>query len=97
MSISTNSQEGIRMGLQSESLQSPSDVTCELTPSEKKIIQLLASGLQRKEIAQQLNISISTVKFHLENVYRKLGVHNQAGAVAKFLMDSVVTGDGKSS
>ncbi len=84
------------MGLRSEPLESLSYVACELTPSEERIIQLLASGLQRKDIAQQLNVSINTVKFHLENLYRKLGVHGQAAAVARFLVDSEVTGDGKS-
>ncbi|MCL5268039.1 MAG: helix-turn-helix transcriptional regulator [Bacteroidetes bacterium] len=74
--------------------QNPVSIGAGLTGNESKVARLLAEGLRREEIAQQLNVSISTVKFHLENVYRKLGVHNQVGAVAEFLGDPRVKDDG---
>ena len=74
------------MELLSESFQSSSDVGYELTPTEEKVIRLLASGLQQKEISFQLDISVNTLKTHLRSAYRKLGVHNEAAAVARFLL-----------
>ncbi len=51
-----------------------------LTPRELSILRLVAAGAANREIAQQLWITRQTVKFHLSNVYRKLGVNNRTGA-----------------
>jgi DNA-binding NarL/FixJ family response regulator len=51
-----------------------------LTPRELGILQLVAAGATNHEIAQQLWITRQTVKFHLSNIYRKLGVSNRTGA-----------------
>jgi len=51
-----------------------------LTPRELGILQLLAAGATNDEIAQQLWITRQTVKFHVSNIYRKLGVSNRTGA-----------------
>lgn len=53
----------------------------ELTGREKEVLALLAEGLSRKEIAQRLQISPATVKRHLEEIYRKLGVNGKTAAV----------------
>ena len=53
-----------------------------LTPSEFGVLAALARGLVNKEIATELGISQQTVKFHLTNVYRKLGVTNRTEAIA---------------
>jgi len=55
-----------------------------LTPREKTIVGLLKRRLGNKEIAAALKISESTVKFHLSNIFKKLGVRdrNSAGASA---------------
>jgi two-component system nitrate/nitrite response regulator NarL len=45
-----------------------------LTPREVELARLAASGLRNREIASRLDISVGTVKIHLHNVYRKLGV-----------------------
>ena len=52
-----------------------------LSDREIDVIRLLASGARNKEIAAQLSVTIHTVKFHLDNVYRKLGVQTRAEAV----------------
>lgn len=54
-----------------------------LTEKEKMVLVLLAEGLINKEIADQLNITLDTVKFHVKNLYRKLGVHNRAEAIQR--------------
>ena len=55
----------------------------ELTPREMEVLQLLAEGLPNKLIAQQLDISEHTVKFHVNAILRKLGVHSRTEAVVR--------------
>jgi len=52
-----------------------------LTTREQAILEAMAEGLSTKVISAELLISEKTVKFHLTNVYRKLGVHNRTGAM----------------
>lgn len=56
-----------------------------LTPREREMLAALASGLTNQQMAGQLDISLNTVKFHLKNLYDKLGVSNRAQAVAYYL------------
>ena len=51
-----------------------------LTPRELEILRLVASGASNGVIARQLWVTEQTVKFHLSNVYRKLGVANRTAA-----------------
>jgi two-component system nitrate/nitrite response regulator NarL len=53
----------------------------DLTPRETTILVAVAGGLTTKAISQDLWLSEHTVKFHLTNIYRKLGVSNRSGAV----------------
>jgi DNA-binding NarL/FixJ family response regulator len=69
-------------------LLGPSSVQGEnLSPREREVLDLLASGLLYKEIASQLNISITTVRTHIINICEKLHVRNRVEAVAKFNRD----------
>jgi DNA-binding NarL/FixJ family response regulator len=52
-----------------------------LTPSEQRVLESLARGLSNKEIARELWLTQQTVKFHLTNIYRRLGVTNRTEAV----------------
>lgn len=52
-----------------------------LTQREQAILNAIASGLTTATISQQLWVSQHTVKFHLTNIYRKLGVENRASAI----------------
>ncbi len=51
-----------------------------LTEREKKVLLLVAEAQSNKEIAASLRISPSTVKRHLENILRKLGLKNRVEA-----------------
>lgn len=65
--------------------QLASDPFAGLTPRERELLAALAGGLTNAQIAGKLEISLNTVKFHLKNLYDKLGVSNRAQAVAHYL------------
>ena len=58
-----------------------------LTRRERELLSSLAEGKTNAQLAKALNISLNTVKFHLKNVYEKLGASNRAQAVARYLVD----------
>lgn len=67
-------------GIASQNAASPTD---QLSPRERQILCVLTKGATNKEIAQALHISEKTVRNHLSNVYRKMGVHSRAQAIVK--------------
>jgi DNA-binding NarL/FixJ family response regulator len=72
-----------------------------LTDRETTILGAIASGQTTKAIGQELWVSEHTVKFHITNIYRKLGVSNRTGAVRFALEHGLVghtePGDGSGS
>ena len=54
-----------------------------LTSREREILRLLARGTSRTEIAEELFISINTLKTHLKAIYRKMGVSNRDAALLR--------------
>ena len=63
------------------------DVLGRLTPRERDILNLLREGLPNKVIAARLDVSEVTVKSHLGNMFRKLGVQNRLQAM-RILVDT---------
>ena len=57
-----------------------------LTPREFEVLQAALSDRNNREIAEQIHVSVNTVKFHLKNIYEKLGVSNRREVVS-FVMD----------
>jgi DNA-binding NarL/FixJ family response regulator len=68
----------LRQVIQDQSSHSNPDA---LTPREQNVLQLLAQGLQNKEIAAQLVITERTVKFYVSSILSKLGAGNRTEAV----------------
>jgi DNA-binding CsgD family transcriptional regulator len=60
----------------------PQDDGPPLTPRETEVLQLVASGLQNKEIAQKLGLSLATVRNHVHNALEKLNVHSKLEMVS---------------
>jgi two-component system nitrate/nitrite response regulator NarP len=58
-----------------------------LTVRERELLAALANGWSNLQIASRIGISRNTVKFHLKNLYDKLGVNNRAMAVALFMSE----------
>lgn len=73
-----------------ESTRSRSRERIELTEREHDVLSLLADGLTNHEIGVQLLISDATVKFHLTNIFSKLGAKNRVGAVTIALEKKLV-------
>ncbi|WP_222263013.1 response regulator [Modestobacter marinus] len=99
--------DGVRAAAQGESVVSAKLLTrllprlrrqggggsAELTEREREILDLLARGLSNADIAQQLTISVHTVRNHVANLSAKLGAHSKLEvlsiAVREGLVDSV--------
>lgn len=62
----------------------------ELTPTQRRVLRQLVEGRSNPEIAEVLGVSVSTVKAHLQAIYRALGVGNRAAAVAAVSDDELV-------
>lgn len=57
----------------------------ELTVREREILKYLVQGLTNKEIAAATHLATDTIKTHLRNIYRKLGVKNRSQAISAAL------------
>ena len=68
----------------------PERAACHLTQQETELLKLIIDGHSYKTAAAQLDISTSTVSFHLQNIYQKLQVHSKSEAVAKALRHHLV-------
>ncbi len=78
-----------RMTLSSEAAQALVNASSQnlppgedLTEREREVLSLMVDGLNNAEIAGRLVVSASTVKFHIANIFSKLGVDNRVAAVS---------------
>ncbi len=68
----------------------PSQPEIGMSKREIEVLKLLRQGFDYKEIAVELCVSPSTVRKHIENIYRKLEVHNKMQAVQKALREKII-------
>jgi len=61
-----------------------------LTKRETEILEQLSKGLNYQKIAENLIISPATVRKHIENLYKKLQVHNKMEAVQKSIKHKII-------
>lgn len=73
----------------------PPEVGYDLTPREREVLALMVDGLSNPEIAKQLVIGLSTVKFHVSSILSKLGVTGRAEAITLAWQHDLVTRRGK--
>ena len=71
-------------------IRPPADSGHQLTPHEIRILKLLVEGYNYKTAADQLDVSINTIRFHMRSIYEKLQVHSKSEAVSKALRHRIV-------
>ena len=76
--------------VRTEQRQQPAADAPSLSPREKELLQHLARGLARKEVAREMGISHFTVGEYLQSVYRKLSVNSRGEAVYQALQARLI-------
>ena len=56
-----------------------------LTPREIEVAKLVCQDYDNRRISQKLNVSYNTVRAHLGNIFRKVGVNGKAGLILTFI------------
>lgn len=79
-----------RRGLMTTPMRAADGVDSGLTPREIEVLRLVARGEGNDAIARALHITERTVKFHLQNAYRKLGARNRTEAAALARREGVI-------
>ena len=80
--VVVNSEAASSVRLAANCATPADELTESLTPREREVLRLLASGLGNKEIATKLKISEHTAKFHVASILGKLGAASRAEAVS---------------
>jgi NarL family two-component system response regulator LiaR len=62
----------------------------ELTERETDVLRCMVEGLNNSEIAEKLVVSLGTVKFHISNIFQKLGVDSRVEAVKMAIEQKIV-------
>jgi DNA-binding NarL/FixJ family response regulator len=62
----------------------------DLTPHESRILGLLVDGHHYQTAADELGVTVNTIRFHLRHIYDKLQVHSKSEAVAKALRERLI-------
>jgi len=56
-----------------------------LTPREVEVARLVCDGLDNEQIGKKLHIAYNTVRAHLGNIFRKVGIKGKAGIILEFI------------
>jgi DNA-binding NarL/FixJ family response regulator len=73
-----------------QDIHPPERADYKLTPHEVRLLRLLVEGHNFKTAAVEVGVSVTTVAFHMRNIYEKLQVHSKSEAVAKALRNRLV-------
>jgi DNA-binding CsgD family transcriptional regulator len=65
-----------------------------LTPRETQVLERASKGHTNAEVAAALGITTHAVKFHLNSIFRKMGVKNRTQAAAEFLRRNMTGQEG---
>lgn len=71
-------------------IRTPEAASSPLTPRETEVLRLIAEGQGNKEIARTLSISVSTVKFHVQDILEKLSASDRTQAAVKALRQGLL-------
>jgi DNA-binding NarL/FixJ family response regulator len=62
----------------------------QLTDREREVLKCMVDGLNNNAIAETLVVSLGTVKFHISNIFHKLGVNSRVEAVKAAIEQKLV-------
>ena len=83
-----------RLGTETLTFQRrPTKISGDLTTRQREVLQLLAEGRVRKEIAEILGVSVKTVEFHKQNITEKLGIHTDAELTAYAIRHGIASAE----
>jgi DNA-binding NarL/FixJ family response regulator len=71
-------------------IRPPEPADYHLPPHETRLLKMLVEGHNYKTAAAELGVSVTTVAFHMRNIYDKLQVHSKSEAVSKALRNRLV-------
>ena len=71
-------------------IKPPESAQYHLTPHEIRLLRLLVEGHNYKTAANELSVSVNTIRFHTRSIYEKLQVHSKSEAVAKALRQRII-------
>jgi len=74
-------------------LRRPAKISGDLTTRQREVLQLLAEGHVRKEIAEILGVSVKTVEFHKQKITEKLGIHTDAALTAYAIRHGIASAE----
>jgi DNA-binding NarL/FixJ family response regulator len=74
-------------------LRRPTKLSGDLTSRQREVLQLVAEGRVRKEIAQILGVSVKTVEFHKQKISEKLGIHTDAALTAYAIRHGIASSE----
>ena len=74
-------------------LRRPAKISGDLTTRQREVLQLLAEGHVRKEIAEILGVSVKTVEFHKQKITEKLGIHSDAALTAYAIRHGIASAE----
>jgi DNA-binding NarL/FixJ family response regulator len=74
-------------------LRRPAKLSGDLTSRQREVLQLLAEGRVRKEIAEILGVSVKTVEFHKQKITEKLGLHTDAELTAYAIRHGIASAE----
>ena len=77
-------------GWKAARIETEDNLTGPLSAREIEVLHLIVGGMSNRQIADTLFISQNTVKFHLTNIYLKLGVSRKSEAIRKALSNGIV-------
>jgi DNA-binding NarL/FixJ family response regulator len=74
-------------------LRQPKRISGDLTSRQREVLQLVAEGRARKEIAEILGVSVKTVEFHKQKITEKLGIHTDAALTAYAIRNGIASAE----
>ena len=80
----------VRKVLNHFSAHQPAREEYDLSKQEKKVLECLVRGCSYKLIAAECHISMGTVRFHINNIYKKLHINSKSEAVAKAIHENLI-------